>query len=329
VATLEGNIFLARQGGRLLIHNDEQHDKNIYRRNVYWSEEAPDSLVFPGGVKLDKWRAREPEALVADPRFVNAAAGDFRPDPQSPAIAHGFVSVDWSKAGRLTKGSRTAGLPPVARVYPPAPSAQQMESKTVAVDEGFEVYAKGQTWTDRWPWSVYVADGSAQSVTVTDETAAAGRLSLKFVDSPQGYAYQPHAVIKARYSSGLVRNSFDLRVEPGTRLVWEWRDWQEELKTGPQLTVNPDGALLANGKKLVTVPHSQWVHLEIVCGVGAQANGIYAVTVTLPGENAPRRFELLKYPAGFQVLTWTGFASYSDPKGVYYVDNLRLAKSNE
>jgi hypothetical protein len=204
-----------------------------------------------------------------------------------------------------------------------------LESKAVAVDEGFEVYAKGQAWTDRWPWSVEVADGSAQSVTVTDETAAAGRLSLKFVDNPQGHAYQPHAVIKARYAGGMVRNSFDLRVEPGTRLVWEWRDWQEELKAGPQLTVNPDGTLLAGGKKLTTLPHSQWVHLEIVCGVGAQADGTYAVAVTLPGETAPRRFEQLKYPSGFQVLTWTGFASYSDPKGVYYVDNLRLGKSKE
>jgi hypothetical protein len=263
---------------------------------------------------------------------VNPAADDFRLDPQSPAMAHGFVPVDLSKAGRLTKANRTAGLPPVARVFPPAPPQGQWESKAVALDEGFEAHATGQMWTERWPWMVEVEPNSAQSVTLTDETAAAGRLSLKFVDSPQGYPYQPHAFIKLRYSSGVVRNSFDLRVEPGTRLTWEWRDWMmtgDQLKTGPQLTVNPDGTLLANGAKLTTLPHSQWIRLEILCGVGSQANGTYAVAMTLPGEKKPRRFEQLKYPAGFQVLTWAGSASYSDPRGVYFVDNLRLAKDDK
>ena len=74
------------------------------------------------------------------------------------------------------------------------------------------------------------------------------------------------------------------------------------------------------------MPHSLWTRLEIVCGLGPQATGSYSVAVTLPRANEPLRFEALKFPAGFQVLTWAGFISVSEAPAVYYIDNLRLAK---
>lgn len=38
-----------------------------------------------------------------------------------------------------------------------------------------------------------------------------------------------------------------------------------------------------------------------------------------------QRFEALKYPPGFQVLTWAGSISASEAPASYYIDNLRLA----
>lgn len=46
----------------------------------------------------------------------------------------------------------------------------------------------------------------------------------------------------------------------------------------------------------------------------------------LPGADEPLRFEALKYPPGFQVLTWAGSISASEALASYYIDNLRLAK---
>ncbi len=323
LTTLEGNILLLRQGRKLVAQPGSADDKNVYKRNVYWAEKSQDDLVFPGWVKLDQWRLREPDALVADPQFVNPSQDDFRLNPQSPAIAHGFVPCDFSKAGRLAKVNRTAGLPAVARVFPPAPPPMASQD----IDEGFEALAAGQAWASGGPWKVYVAPGSAQSITVTDETAAGGRLSLKFVDTPEGKAWEPHVcTYLLHHESGVIRSSFNLRVEPGAHMVWEWRDWADELLTGPKLEVRPDGTLMAGETKLTSLPHSQWIRLEIVCGVGPQATGSYSVAVTLPGANEPQRFGALKYPPGFRVLTWAGFISVSEAPAIYYVDNLRLAK---
>lgn len=320
--TLEGNIFLLRQGRSFVLQPGGADDKNVYKRNVYWAEKSQDDLTFPGRVKLDQWRLREPDALVADPQFVNLTQDDFRLQPQSPAVTHGFVPRDFGQAGRLSAINRTAKLPAVARVFPPAPPPHGSE----AIDEGFEAYAAGQAWATRWPWQVGVAPGSAQSITVTDEVAAGGRMSLKFADTAEGDPWEPSLLTGPYHESGTIRNSFELWMEPGAHMVWEWRDWADELLTGPRLEALPDGVLLASGTKLTTLPHRQWSRLEIVCGVGPQATGSYSVAVTLPGAKEPLRFEALKYPPGFRALNWASFLSMSEAHAIYYVDNLRLAK---
>ena len=75
--------------------------------------------------------------------------------------------------------------------------------------------------------------------------------------------------------------------------------------------MQPDGTLMAEETKLTALPHSEWIRLEIVCGVGPQATGSYSVAVTLPGAKEPLRSGALKYPPGFRVLNWASFLSMS------------------
>lgn len=325
VAVFERNIVGAPLGNRPLANNDDAHDKNQYRRNLYWPAGAADQLLFPGKLKLDQWRGREPDAVVADPLFVDAAHDDYRLKPQSPAIALGFVPFDPSAAGRTTKARRTDRLPPVARVFPPAPPPP--ESPAVLIDDDFESSPEGK-WAATWPWHLQLAEGSPQSFRIT-QTAAQGKHGLEVVDTPDGASYFPHAYIQLRYTAGVVRNRFDLRIEPGAHFFWQWRDWPsgEALRAGPALEVRPDGALLAGGQRLLVLPHGQWSRLEITCGVGDKADGTFCIEVTLPGEKTPHRVEKLRYPPGFRNLTWAGFVSVSSPRGVYHIDNFLLTRT--
>ena len=56
----------------------------------------------PESLDLEGWQQRghDRDGVVADPGFIDAANGDFRLRPDSPALALGFVPVDHAKAGR-------------------------------------------------------------------------------------------------------------------------------------------------------------------------------------------------------------------------------------
>jgi hypothetical protein len=77
------------------------------------------------------------------------------------------------------------------------------------------------------------------------------------------------------YWSGAIHSSFDLQVEPAAHMIWKWRDWADERLTGPRLEVRPDGTLMAGEIKLIILPHSRWIPLEIVCGVGTTGQMSY------------------------------------------------------
>ena len=143
---------------------------------------------------------------------------------------------------------------------------------------------------------------------------------------PDRRSWTPHLFLKVRYEDGFVRDSFDLRFEPGTQLNHEWRDSPAEslYKIGPSLTLTTDGVISANRKRLLTLPTNQWVHIEVLCGLGKQQNGTYSVTLTLPNQ-PPQHFDDLHYQAGFNKLTWLGFSTSGKKGTQYYLDNLKLA----
>jgi hypothetical protein len=93
--------------------------------------------------------------------------------------------------------------------------------------------------------------------------------------------------------------------------------------------VDAAGQLTANGQALLTVPLSEWFHVDILCGLGRQATGTYILTVTRPGQ-APQTFP--DQPCGhpqFRQLRWLGFISLATEKAVFYLDNVQLAETEE
>jgi len=249
----------------------------------------------------------------ASNRYWRVGGGPIQFLHSEPGAVVAEVRPDFPKTP--AKRYRTDQLPPVPRIFPSAPDNRNLYRDIVIADD-FELYAPGQKINE---FSTDLCPGDIAAVTA--DTAASGKQSLKFVKGPPGpRSWTPHIYAKVRYEDRTIRNSFDLRVEPGAHVAWEWRDWPEggSYKTGPSLHVTPDGSLTASGKKLLSVPTGQWFHIEITCTLGT-----YSVTVTLPGQ-APKRFDDLRCSDGFKAVDWIGFTSAGRPGTVYYVDNLKI-----
>ena len=247
-------------------------------------------------------------------RYWRIGGGPISFPRAEPGAVIAEVRPDFPKPP--AKRYRTDRLPPVPRIFPPAPSERNFYRDIVIADD-FESYVPGQKIIE------FVTDLCPGDVAaVTAETAASGKQSLKFVKGPPDpRSWTPHIYAKVRYENRAIRNSFDLRVEPGAHAACEWRDWpagESSYKYGPSLHVTADGALTASGKKLLTVPTGQWFHIEITCPLTN-----YCVTVTLPGQ-PPQRFENLPYDEGFKSVDWIGFTSAGKQGSVYYVDNLKI-----
>ena len=104
----------------------------------------------------------------------------------------------------------------------------------------------------------------------------------------------------------------------------EWRDAAQPYHVGPSLQIDANGKLLAGTKHLIDLPAQKWVHVEIACNLGKEAEGTYDLSVTLPGE-PPKVFS--KLPCGsanFRQLQWLGFVSQINGKAVFYLDNISL-----
>ena len=122
-----------------------------------------------------------------------------------------------------------------------------------------------------------------------------------------------------------METSFDVRMEPGAHLQFEWRDDTPWYTRGPSLEIQPDGVLTASGKKLLTVPANTWLNVKMTCGVGPQASGMYDVEVTLPGDNKLQHYSGIEYQDGFETVGWFGFCCLSKQRVAFYIDNLKIA----
>jgi hypothetical protein len=114
--TLERNLVLYDQGQLMGMRWGD--DKTVLNRNLYWNRQG--KVLFPGDRTLEQWReatGHDGHSVVADPGFMDPAAGDYRLKAGSPALEIGFVPFDATKAGRLTARTLTIDLPVVPRAF--------------------------------------------------------------------------------------------------------------------------------------------------------------------------------------------------------------------
>jgi len=318
--TYEHNIVYW-DDGELATAGRINDDNVILRSNLYW--DASGKPVDFQGLTLEERQEKgwDEGSIVADPKFVDPEHGDFRLQPDSPAAQVGFKPFDYTQAGLYgdpawaQKARDLEARMPEVEFAPEPPPPPPVE-----IDDDFEASPVGALPDGA---KVYTEEGGA-SISVTDETAAGGRHSLKIVDAPGlQHEYDPHFFYSPNHTEGVTRGSFDMRIEEGVIMYHEWRDSSNPYKVGPGFWVR-NGQLTVGGKPVLELPVGQWVHFEITAGLGSKATGTWDMTVTLPGG---RQTALEGLPTGspeWKALTWCGFSSMATDQRVYYLDNIKL-----
>jgi hypothetical protein len=344
---VRNNILAYSMDGQIQRSRVEEHVSFLFSNNIVYWDNGPlitagsvnddkvkleRSLYFDGsgkpvdfkGLTLAERQAKgwDEGSLIEDPQFVDPANGDFRLKANSPAAKIGFKPFDYSQAG--LHGDAGWVAIPKGFCYPPVEFAPEPPPPPpVEVSDDFESTPVGSPPADA---QVNVED-QGDSIHVTDETAAAGRHSVKLQDAPGlQFAFNPHLVYKPNYTSGLGRASFDMRLEPGAVLFYEWRSWDvDPYRIGPSFWIR-DGKLTAAGRELLDLPAGQWFHVEIAAKVGSDADGRWDLTIQLPGQDAQRFPGLAVGSPEFKNLTWTGWCSMATDKSAFYLDNVKVTR---
>ena len=311
------NNIVLWDSGELL--NGQWQDQNVVmKQNLYW---RTDGQPFNfAGRSFEDWQksGQDENSVIADPKFVDAKQRDFRLNRDNPALAQiGFKPFDFTKAGvygdDFWKKLAAARSYPALEIPPPAPPPPPMQ---VSLD--FEAQTAKPLGA-----AVIHLENKGDSISITDETAAGGKHSLRITDAPGLQArFNPHFYFQPSHRDGITTCSFDLNVGPGVEFHHEWRDAAAPYLTGPSLAVS-GGNLTAAGKQLVALPTGQWIHLEITAGLGAKSTATWDLAVTLPGQ-PPQQFTKLPCNPQWKQLDWLGFVSNADSATAYHIDNLTL-----
>lgn len=326
--TFESNIVLSDSGQATSSHFSPLKCKTEFRRNLYWDTSGKEPLF--SGKTFAEWQktGRDVDSKIADPQFFDAAAGDFRLKPGSPALAMGFKPIDtstvglygdaaWVEAPRRVKRVPLPTLPPPPPPPPPKPFVEDFESfPTGSCPENLRL--------------VFSPANRADLIQVTEETAAAGKKCLKLSDAAGlQHPWEPHVYFQSsRYGKGRLRFACDVKnsAERRADFYLGLRDWGHggEYFEGASLTFREDGWLLAANKELARVRAGRWCHVEIEFDQASATPGNYRLTLTVAGEK-PQVFESLPpADARFRSFTWFGLSMTGKPNTEFYVDNIRL-----
>lgn len=311
----ENNIVYYKTGRLFQVNNDGMKER--YDNNIYWNA-AGQPVTFPNGLSFSEWQAKgkDKNSIIADPGFVNPAKDDFRLTSKSPAFKMGFRATDPSTIGLMGKPEWVNRPKRIAR--PEFDLKYFLFTAPLHIETGFEDLLPGSTTLD----AETLGESSEASVRVTDEDAASGLHSLKFIDAPGMAAeFNPHLVYHPYLYKGIAGCSFKLKLGAGTKFLHEWRDNDYPYNTGPSIRIDADGKLRLSGAEYIDIPRDQWIGIDVTCKLGKQADGTYDVKVTLPGGKQVA-FDKVPCAKHFNRLDYLAFISNATEHTIFYIDDL-------
>jgi len=331
-STLTRNIVYLTQGELLIPHGERSLNERLaakeplgtWDENVYWHTGGTDRLRFYRH-SFAEWQSLglDRGSQIADPLFMDAESGDFRLEPESPALKLGFRPIDVSRVGLYgdpewaheARHARCRMVP----LPPPPPPPEPLQ-----VNDGFE----------NTPVGSYPADATVSgeelgaSIVVSHERAASGKRSLRVSDSKTLQpSWQPHFFYQPHITEGAVRHSFDVWFDTDAEFFTEWRDTTAYPRNiGPSVRFDGSGGVRVGGRTLATIPNRNWAHVEIEARLGKGTPGTFKLTLTPAGDMAKVFENLPMAGAGFAELHWLGFSSTAAADTAFFVDNLKIER---
>ncbi len=302
-------------------------EKVVFHHNLYWN--AAGKVDF-NGLSLAEWQklpgGKGAGSIVADPMFVDVAKKDFRLKPGSPAEKIGFKPFDYSKAGvhgdpDWVKLARTYELPPVEFAPEPPPLPP------LVFREDFELSPPGSPPSATLRTHHGKGRGKSGIRTIQGMGAGGSKRCLKILDAAElDQVYNPHFYYAPSHMAGVTRLAMDVYIEEKSVWFIEWRDDHRPYRSGPRLSV-AGKKLHVKGAKPIDLPVGQWIQIEMSAGLGADSNGTWTLTVTLP-DKPPIRLEKLDFHSpDFKELRWLGICSTANHETVFYLDNIELTNT--
>jgi len=306
----------------------------VMNANTYWNPNGIATNAFNAG-SWAAWQAagHDTRSQIADPLFRDAASGDFRISPRSPALKTGFRPFDAAQAG--VYGSRAWRKLASRARYPDVRFAPVPEVYTVRrLSENFE----GLPLKAPFPNVSVHSESKGDGVAVTSETAFSGKQSLKVQDAPGlTYFYNPHFTFDGAFTNAVLENRFAVRLQAGAEFFTEWRDYPAEggngYATGPCLVFRQgkviartrvkraDGTLQAGERLIAELPADTWAQLTVTAGVGSRGTGVWSVKVARAGQPDVEVADLPLSNPAFQAMEWLGFCSTAKSAVAYYLDD--------
>ena len=292
--------------------------------NIYWCDGGQVAKTAFKGKDFAAWQAagNDRNGAIADPLFVDAAHGDWRLRPDSPALKAGFVPFDWKQCGVLKSDAAWAAKA-AERTWdefaelPRAPKFTMRRYEFDALN-----YLKNKDNWRKQPLSVYHTGRANGAFTVAPDGEG-----LRLTDSKEEkHAFAPHFKFWPPMADADLRMTFVFRPVSGDGMEFEVRDWEDErgtLKSAFQCCYIR-GKVIVNGKSILAVPLGMWATVEIRLNVTAGAKNRLEVSVTrADGESGSAKFEHLAND-GFKKPNWYGFVTYGDGTAIWDLKKLTI-----
>ena len=107
-------------------------------------------------------------------------------------------------------------------------------------------------------------------------------------------------------------------------LYVEWRDRLGSRQLGPAIRIQGDGKLLLGQTPAdCRIPDGAWVHIEMVDGLGALADGLWDLKITTKDRMLFER-KGVSCDRDFASIQWLGIVRNGNQPCVFYVDNMKF-----
>ncbi|MGC8830007.1 MAG: right-handed parallel beta-helix repeat-containing protein [Verrucomicrobiia bacterium] len=319
----QGELFIKYAEASLNERIKNKESLGIWDYNIYWHTAGADKVKFFKR-SFEEWQqlGLDRHSFIVDPKFKAPFDGDFSFKKDSTIRLIGFKPIDVSNVG-LT-GERNWRRETYKFKYPKTVLPPLQVKVVKDIIEGFENTTVGSV-----PEGMTVSGvEEGASIAVTDEQAAAGKYSLKIVDSKTlKPSWQPHFYYQPGFTSGVIEQSFYIWLESGNELFTEWRDDKPYPNSiGPSLQFDGNGNVKYKGKTLAHIPTNRWVKITIRAQIGKNNPGIFSLFITPPAGKT-NIFENLPFIGNqFEELHWLGFSSTAQENTTFYLDELEMKR---